>query len=123
MKLNVRVELNLKIPEVIAKCKEAARLGIRDTLVPITSDIINIHPWKNRTGNNMRSIAMEVSGMGDNQVVDPDGTEGAVYSTSGYGGYLETGTKRNGYVGFPYFRPALDRHKDELIPNIKKHMP
>jgi len=121
VKLDVRIELNLKVPEVLTQCKEAARLGIRDTLVPITNDIINIHPWKTRTGNNSRSITSEVSGMGVNQVVDPNGAEGAVYSTSGYGGILETGSSK--MPAFPYFRPALDRHSQELIPNIKKYMP
>ncbi|MBN1690449.1 MAG: hypothetical protein JW901_05470 [Dehalococcoidia bacterium] len=121
MKINVSVKMNLKVPEALAKVKEAARLGVRDTVVDIARDVKNIHPWKNQTGNNMESITMEVSGMGDNQVVDPDGIEGAVYSQSGYGGFLETGTAE--MPPFPYFRPALDTHKDELAPNIKKHMP
>jgi hypothetical protein len=41
------------------------------------------------TGNNMRSLAMEASGFDTGEgIVDQGGIEGAVYSTSGYGGFL-----------------------------------
>jgi hypothetical protein len=121
VKINVSVKLNLKTTEALETIKKAAREGMRDTIVPITNDVINIHPWKNRTGNNMLSIKSEVSGMGENEVVDPEGIEGAVYSTSGYGGFLETGTSR--MPPYPYFKPAADRHQGKLPENIRKNMP
>jgi len=46
--------------------------------------------------------------------------EAAVYSTSGYGGFLETGTVN--MPAQPYFRPALDKNKDKLGKNIKAHL-
>ena len=57
-------------------------------------------------------------------VVNDSKDEAACYSTSGYGGYLETGWHgKSGQIGpFPYFRPALDMHIDELVPNIQKHL-
>jgi hypothetical protein len=40
------------------------------------------------------------------RMVDDSKIEGAVYSTSGYGGFLETGTSK--MPGRPYFKPSLD---------------
>ena len=127
MKLDVSVKLNLKLPEVQKKVENATRLGLRDTIVAIHSDAMRGSPKK--TGNNMRSIAAEVSGMGlvadggassSERMVDDSKVEAATYSTSGYGGFLETGTYK--MVARPYFRPALDKNKGSLFPNIKKHL-
>ena len=62
MKISYEITYNLKIPEVLEKCEEATRLGLRDTTVAITRDTMQGSPKK--TGHNMRSIASEVSGMG-----------------------------------------------------------
>ena len=128
MKLSAEIELNLKIPEILAKVEEAVRLGLRDTIVAIHGDAIK-PPSPVKTGHNRRSIASEVSGMGVvkqgtdaeiEKVVDDSKLEAAVYSTSGYGGFLETGTYK--MPARPYFRPSLDKNKDKLIPAIKKHL-
>jgi hypothetical protein len=120
MRMEVSVELNLKTEEVVEKVTEASRLAMRDTVVDVTHDSVELSPWK--TGNNRRSIAGEVSGMGQvasggeggaERMVDDSKIEGAVYSTSGYGGFLETGhhTKSGSFVAArPYFKPALDRN-------------
>lgn len=137
MKIEVTVKLNLKTAEVQKKVEEATRLGLRDTIVAISSDAIKLSPKK--TGNNMRSIFYGVAGMNkheqtsqmgrkerdtwtgvDESLLDENKLEAATYSTSGYGGYLETGTRFMG--ARPYFRPSLDMHKQELIPNIKRHL-
>ena len=118
MKLTSSVIVNLRTKAVQAKVTEASRLGLRDTIVDITADAVKGSPTL--TGNNRRSLTQEVSGMGDNTMVDPDKIEGAVFSTSGYGGFLETGTYK--MAARPYIRPALDRNKRKLAPNIKKHM-
>ncbi len=115
MKLNVDVEINLKTKEATEAVNKATRLAMRDTVVEIHHDAMEGSPKK--TGNNMRSIAAEVSGMGmvadggegsSERIVDDSSIEGAVYSTSGYGGYLETGTAK--MPARPYFKPALDRN-------------
>jgi hypothetical protein len=69
-----------------------------------------------------------------------------MYGTSGYSGYLETGTAPHvitvktakvltdgktffgksvnhpGTAPQPYFRPAFDMHSQELVPNINKYL-
>ena len=85
------------------KVKKANQRGLTDVVTDIANMVINEHPWKTQTGHNSRSIKYEV-GPGK-EIAQKEG-EGAVYSTSGYGGFLETGTVKMG--ARPYFRPALD---------------
>lgn len=115
MKIRAEYQVNLKIDEVIKAAGEAARLAMRDTVVEIYNE--SIHGSPARTGHNRRSLASEVSGMGTvaegvdaetERVVDDSRVEGAVYSTSGYGGYLETGTVK--MAARPYMKPAIDRN-------------
>ena len=54
------------------------------------------------------------------RVVDNSKVEGAIYSTSGYGGYLETGTAR--MDPRPYIKPSFDMHGKNLANNIKAHL-
>ena len=86
MKMNVSVTLNLKTKEVTEAVAKAARLAMRDTVVDTLSDSIKDSP--KLTGNNARSLVGETSGFGGGQIVNQGGIEGAVYSTSGYGGFL-----------------------------------
>ena len=89
MILNVKVEMNLHTKEAIEVVAKAAQLAMRDTVVDVANTVINVHPWKNRTGNNSRSIKYESSGYETGEgVINQGGIEGAVYSTSGYGGFL-----------------------------------
>ena len=131
MKITTSWKLNLKSKEVQDAVKKASRLGMRDTVVDIHGDTIqnakSVGFWD--TGHNARSIASEVSGMGvvqrgadaqPERVVDDGKIEGAVYSTSGYGGYGETGTVK--MPARPYFKPALDKHIKNLPKNIKAHL-
>jgi len=128
MKLRCEIKLNLKIDEVKKATEEAARLGLRDTILAIHGDTGKGSPF--RHGTNRNSLAAEVSGMGvvaqneeaaiGERIVDDSKLEAVVYSTSGYGGYLETGTYK--MPARPYFRPALDKNKGDLIPNIKKYL-
>ena len=113
MKIEVEIKLNLDIEKVTKAVDDATRQAMRDTVVAVTNDSVKLSPWA--TGNNRRSIAGEVSGMGmvasggegsAERVVDDSKIEGAIYSTSGYGGFLETGTSK--MPARPYFKPALD---------------
>jgi len=99
--------------------KKATQSGLKDTIVDISNDAIKDSPIL--TGNNRRLIKYEVSGLGLNEIVNPTKEEAAIYSASGYGGYIETGTAN--MDPRPYMKPALDRHSKELAPNIKRHMP
>ncbi len=115
MKLKADLKVNLKTKEVEDKVKKATQLGMKDVVVDIANDAIKGSPVL--TGNNRRSIKFEVGPGG--AVAKREG-EGAIYSTSGYGGYLETGTVN--MPAQPYFRPALDKNKDKLPKNIKAHL-
>jgi membrane protein involved in colicin uptake len=114
MKLTSEIKLNLKTEEVKKAVEEANRQAMRDTVVDIWND--SVHGSPKKTGHNMRSLAGEVSGMGTiakgadaepEKVVDDSKIEGAVYSTSGYGGYLETGTVK--MSPRPYMKPSMDK--------------
>jgi len=131
MKLTTDLKLNLKTKEAMDKANKAIQLGIRDTVVEIHGDAIKnakaVKFWD--TGHNARSIASEVSGMGTvkqgedaepERIVDDSKLEGAVYSTSGYGGFGETGTVK--MAARPYFKPALDKNIKNLPKNIKGHL-
>ncbi|MBT9164021.1 MAG: hypothetical protein DDT23_00010 [candidate division WS2 bacterium] len=129
MKMNIEVKLNLKTEAAKKLVEEATRLALRDTVVAVHEDAMRGSPKK--TGHNMRSIASEVSGMGmvatggeatPEKVVDDNKLEAACFSTSGYGGFLETGTyKMNAR---PYFKPALDKNftEEKFAERVKRHL-
>ena len=131
MRLTAKFRLNIKTLETLSLVEKAGRLGMRDTVVAITRDAVEHSPVL--SGHNRRSIVAEVSGMGTvkkgseaepDRVVDDGKLQGAVYSTSGYGGWLEIGhlTRGRSFVGSrPYFMPAFWRHRGDLVGNIKKH--
>ena len=123
------VKLN---PKAKAQVEKGVKEGLTDTIVDIANDVIHGSPII--TGHNRRSIAYKVenkvtrtgSPSGDEKPFEegePDlkTLEGSVYSTSGYGGYLETGTAN--MPAQPYFRPALDKNVRKLPQNIKRHLP
>ena len=117
MKITVDIITNLKIKEAIDTVNKATKESLVDTVAAIANTAINVHPWKNQTGNNMRSIMYEVGPGGE---VAKNELEGAVYSTSGYGGILETGSRF--MPAFPYFKPALDRNIKKLAEGIKTRL-
>ena len=115
MKLKVDFKVNLKAREVQRKVEDALEQSIKDAVVAIANDAIKLSPIL--TGNNRRSIKFEV---GPNGEVAKGKLEGAIYSTSGYGGYLETGTVK--MPAQPYFKPALDMNIKKLPRNVKTHL-
>jgi len=115
MKITTNWVTNLKIPEAKTKIDKANKQGLKDTVTDIANDAIKLSPVL--TGNNARSIKFEV---GPGQEIAKEEGTAAIYSTSGYGGYLETGTKRADPR--PYIKPAFDMHKKELPENIKGHL-
>jgi len=123
MKIESSITLNLKIPELIEAVLTANRLAMRDTVVEVAGDTVKGSPWL--TGNNARSIAYEVGP--DGEFAKEDLT-GAVYSTSGYGGFLEVGTRNKDLSermrARPYFKPALDKNftLEKFTEKIKEHL-
>ena len=126
MKFTATVDLKLNIAVLLKKVASASQMGMRDVTVQVAAEAVQNSPVE--TGNNRRSIAAEVSGMGavtgggGERIVDENKIQGAVYSTSGYGGYLETGTRPT--PARPYLGPARDRFftPDNLGRAIKRHM-
>ena len=138
MKIETTIVLNLKIPELTEAVIVANRLAMRDTVVEVFNEAVKTSPPPPKIGtykptmHNRRSIAGEVSGMNGEvakgseaepeRVVDDSKMEGAVYSTSGYGGYLETGTWK--MRARPYFKPALDKSftPEKFTEKVKEHL-
>ena len=133
MRFEVDYSIDIDIEGVSEKVTEAARLAMRDTVVDVHRDtMFNMEKLGIvKTGNNKRSVAGEVSGMGcvatggsgsAENVVDSSKIEGAVYSTSGYGGYLETGTIY--MTPRPTFYPAMTRDftAEKFAERVKRHL-
>jgi hypothetical protein len=135
---NIRMEVHTK--EVIENIREAIKLTVRDVVVDIAHDYIKNSPAV--TGHNRRGIAYKVEGMrtgehlqspeageifeAESQVEAEAGelefNEGAVYPTSGYGGYLETGTVK--MAAQPALKPAMDRNftEEKTGKLLKEHL-
>ena len=134
MQLNLSVELNLNLPEVEARVKAAAQAALTDVVIQVAKDGVENSPvsdmWpsiskvgRTPTGNNKRSIQYQVGGAeGPGNEIELDELQGAVYSTSGYGGYLETGTSK--MPARPYIKPAADeRFTDgEMAARVKEKL-
>lgn len=115
--MKIKVEDNLKIKQAPAKIKNAIKQAIKDVVRDIANTAIKEHPYRDVTGTNTRSIMYEV---GPGGAVAKGELEGAIYSTSGYGGYLETGTVN--MPAFPYLKPALDKNFKKLPAGIKANL-
>ncbi len=115
VKITMKLITNLKLKEAEAQVNKASRQGLLDVVTDIAKDAFEGSPVD--TGNNRRSIKFEV---GPGAEIAKKELEGAVYSTSGYGGYLETGTVK--MPAFPYFKPALDKNMKNLPKEIKAHL-
>jgi HK97 gp10 family phage protein len=125
----MKISLEMHFQEVTNKLCEAVKLTIRDLIVDIAQDAIKGSPHKK--GHNRRSIAYQIEGSGKSNHPDSGESgevfeaesqaeaevgelkfnEAAVYPTSGYGGYLETGTVK--MAPRPYLKPAMDKNFTE----------
>ena len=115
MKVTATTKFDFKFKEAGDKVDKAKKTALLDTVVAIANDAIKDSPIL--TGNNRRSIRYEV---GPNGEVAKNEGEGAVYSTSGYGGFLETGTVK--MAARPYMKPALDRNIHILLDTMKRDL-
>lgn len=104
MKITMKIESNVDFPGVKEKIEKAGADALKNVIVKIANEAKHDSPWL--TGNNSRSIDFEAKEL-----------TGSVYSTSGYGGFLETGTAR--MPARPYMKPALDRHIGELPAGVE----
>ena len=127
MKMNVSVKLNLHTKEAEDKVKEATKKALKDCVIDVANDAIHDSPFL--TGNNRRRMAYQTPGtsQGITQEGSVDGEElkeleAAVYSTSGYGGFLETGTAK--MEARPYIKPSGDRNftAEKVAARIKHYL-
>ena len=108
--MNVKVditEVTEGLKKYSARAQDAAQKAMKDTVVNIAADSIKGSPWL--TGNNARMIKYEVNKLA-----------GSIFSTSGYGGFLETGTVK--LPARPYFKPALDRNWPKFTQIMKGYL-
>ncbi len=83
MKFTATVDLKIDTAGLLKAVASAARGGMRDVVVEVAAETVTNSPVE--TGNNRRSIAAEVSGMGvvagegGERIVDENKIEGAVY--------------------------------------------
>jgi HK97 gp10 family phage protein len=92
------------------------------------------HPYQDRTGTNTASIGWAISaygretfgtlktGKGAESVggeiqSERDNPTAIVASSSGYGGFLEVGTRF--MQAFPYIKPAFDALKDKIFKSLE----
>ncbi|MFA5558619.1 MAG: hypothetical protein WDA59_04055 [Methanofastidiosum sp.] len=132
MEISINVSSNLKIKEAQERVESATRRALKNVTIDIANDVVKGSRVK--TGHNRRSIAYKwetepktrmgapLSGEKPFSEEEPElkSLETAVWSSSGYGGYLETGTSRT--RAFPYFRPALDKNIGKLPEELKKEL-
>ena len=135
MEMTFTLESTFNSKAVAERVKSAMELGLRDLTVKVTHDAVIGSPV--RTGNNRHSIAYNV-GMeafrggapetGQSYAMlepPPPPLMSYVYSTSGYGGLLETGHRtRSGSMvaARPYFKPALDMNIDSYGDMVGKYL-
>ncbi len=107
VQIRTRWHININVPKVMGVVDEATVEGLRDTVVETAADVVQGSPVL--TGHNRRSIQYWARKL-----------RGRIFSTSGYGGYLEVGTSK--MPARPYFRPAADRHFKNLARNIARRL-
>jgi HK97 gp10 family phage protein len=117
MKLDISVTSNLKFEQVTAQVLAAAKAALKDIVINTVQDAKEGSP--KLTGKNMRSINWELGPGGD---LNLEEMQGAVFSTSGYGGFLETGTWK--MKARPYMKPAADRNftSEKFAERMKEHL-
>jgi len=100
-------EVKAGMKKLSAETRKVGERAMRDTVVLIANDAIKGSPVL--TGNNRRSIQYTAKGLA-----------GSIFSTSGYGGFLETGTVK--MAARPYFKPALDRNFPKFLQLMKEYL-
>lgn len=133
MSVHAEITMNLRIPAALQKMRGAILSATQDLfeeeIVPMAKELSPVteagyqrnlalkeegklggRPMGG-TGTNRRSI--------DSAVTDtPEGPQAQLFTTSGYGGYLEVGTSK--MPAQPYLNPAFDAHIGELPQRVKE---
>lgn len=103
------VEFRSRTPEARAQITAATLQATRDTfLQDMVPEAKKTSPV--RTGHNASTIDATV-------VEGPKGVEAKMFTESGYGGYLEVGTRK--MKAQPYLWPAFLNHVDDLKQKLR----
>ena len=113
MAFDVKIQLRLKLAEISRRLQTAHKDGLEEALLfDVLPDAFRGSPFK--TGNNARSIEVEVKEVGGR-------IEGSIFTQSGYGGWLEIGTSK--MPARPYLFPAVERNREAILKAIKRRIP
>lgn len=118
------VKLTLRTGEAKAEVKQAVFEATQELFeADIKSDAVRMSPVRAPKGphnprgipggTNRRSIDTDV-----NQT--EEGVEASIYTQSGYGGYLEVGTRK--MAARPYIGPAFDQNIAKLPERVKEKL-
>ena len=107
---------------ILSATKEVFELDIKPEAVrnsPVTPAGLEYNLAKGKkgravkgTGHNRMSVDVEV-------IVSPEGPRGTLFTQSGYGGYLETGTSK--MRAQPYLFPAFIKFKSQFVKKARKY--
>lgn len=113
MNISLKVRTNFKTEKAKGKVRDASGRGLLKVTTLIAEQTKK--PWPEGTpwltGNNSRSIEFDC---------DKSRLKASIYSTSGYGGFLEVGTVRK--AARPYMKPALDKFFPKLGDYVKEYL-
>lgn len=109
---DLKVDVNLKVPGLKAHLKEVAEKAIervaKEEIEPRAKDLS-----PKDTGHNAKTITTEIAEVSGSQKVEVQ-----MFTTSGYGGYLEAGTRK--MAARPYLWTAYQENKQRFFKRIKE---
>ena len=107
VEIRARFKANINTPRVMGIVNDAVEEGLLDTVVDTAADVVKGSAVL--TGHNRRSIDYWVRKL-----------HAMIFGTSGYSGYLETGTSK--MAAQPYFKPAADKNFPNFARNVAKRL-
>ena len=118
------VKLNLRTGEAKVEVKQAVFDAVQEVFEidmktaavqgsPVRAPKGPHNPQGIPGGTNRRSIDTDVE-------MSEQGVEASIYTQSGYGGYLEVGTRK--MAARPYIRPAFDENVAKIPEKVKEKL-
>lgn len=120
--LDMTVQVKIDVPRATVYIRERMAVAFRDGIDNIVRDAKKLSPYKD--GTNRRSIEAEIK-------ATPAGITAEIFTTSGYGGYLEIGTgQRRSHMEqlknlkgtggpTPYIRPAFELNRQSMLEGLR----